>query len=161
VAIYPERPESIDVMLLFDRTKSNGLLFDAPGVYTIAASFTFNLFKNADQVTAVLPPTTITVSPARPEDAAALKLADNPKFIQALHLGVAPTTDTVTLFSKIADSYPQSHVGQLALRAVGMTLAKSEDPAERTRGAGLLQRLLADSIIRTGRDNIAWQIAGA
>jgi len=159
--LRPGHPESLDTMLLFDRSRANGLLFDKPGTYMIAAVFTFNLYKNSEKVQATLPPTKMIVSEAQPGDAAVLKLLGHPKYLQALQLGVAPTTDTVSLFDKAATAYPKSSLGALALRAEGLTLAKSDVAADRELGAKLLQKFLKNGVADFDRDAVAWHIAAA
>jgi hypothetical protein len=157
--ILATRPETVSVLLLFDRSQPSGLLFSRPGKYTISGTFRLNLQKDPNFSEAVLPPTEITVTEPTGDDAKALELLNDPPVIQALHLGLAPTTATLNKISEAAKLYPKTEMGALALKAEGIQYIRSEKPEDRTRGAMLLLQYLKNGIIYSDGDQVAWEIA--
>lgn len=155
------KPESVDVMLYYDPSQPSGLLFPAPGKYSLAAGFKFLLRGNPAPLDAFLPATEIQVTAPGAKTEEILKKLDNPEYFRALHVGVAGTTDTLNALSAVAEKDSLTEIGALALKAVGTSFAHSASAEDRQKGAELLKRFLAEGIVKRGNDTVIWTIAAA
>lgn len=152
--------EVVDVLLYFDRTQPNGLIFPKAGTYTVDGKFRFTLEKNPNPLEAVLPPTQVTVSEPEGDAKKALELLDNPVYIFALHTG-GVTTQTLDRVHEVATELPHTALGAMALKAEGLYYTRQPEPQNREKGAALLTQFLRDGVIKTGRDTVAWEVAAA
>lgn len=160
VPLRANTPEVVDVLLYFDRTQPNGLIFPRPGTYTVDGKFRFSLEKNPNLLEAVLPPTQVTVEEPQGDDKKVLELLDKPVYIFALHTG-GVTTQTLDRVHEAATQFPHTAMGALALKSEGQYYARQPEPENRIKGAVLLTKVLRDGVMKTDTDTVAWEVAAA
>lgn len=117
-----------EILLLYDRTKPNGYLFDKPGVYTLRATVRGTILRDPTPFRVELPATRIVVSAPEGPEAEAFKTIGTPAVAKALQMMNTDNAQTVASARQVAEQHPNTVYAPLCRIMSGVAHMRATPP---------------------------------